>query len=116
MATVTDKPLYEVVNGRRVEILDEDEQLAWLARKGEQHGFRLTAARASAGVPNVRAVYENKVAGRRRSADDSARGVMGVGPYVLATALALVSPYVTLGICALVAGFYALPIASGGEG
>jgi uncharacterized membrane protein len=43
------------------------------------------------------------------------RGVVGLVPYALATALAAVSPYVTLGICAGVAGFYALPLASGSE-
>lgn len=56
-------------NGRRVEIRDEDGQLAWLARKGEQHGFRLSATRAFADVPNMRAVYEDKVMGRRREKD-----------------------------------------------
>jgi uncharacterized membrane protein len=39
----------------------------------------------------------------------------GVIPYVLATGLAFVSPYISLGIMALVAGFYALPMASGRE-
>jgi len=42
------------------------------------------------------------------------RSVTGVIPYAIATALALVSPYVTLGICAAVAVFYAFPISSGG--
>lgn len=42
-----------------------------------------------------------------------ARGVTGLLPYVLATALAPVSPYATLAICAAVAIFYALPVASG---
>src|SRR5262249_25952514 len=42
------------------------------------------------------------------------RSVSGVIPYLLATALALVSSYVTLGICAALAVFYALPIGSGG--
>jgi uncharacterized membrane protein len=45
-----------------------------------------------------------------------ARGVVGLVPYAIATALALVSAYATLAICAGVAGFYALPLASGGEG
>jgi hypothetical protein len=40
------------------------------------------------------------------------RGVSGALPYLLATALALVSPYLTLAICAAVAIFYALPFAS----
>ncbi len=45
-----------------------------------------------------------------------ARGVVGLAPYAIATALAPVSAYVTLAICAAVAGFYALPFASGKEG
>jgi uncharacterized membrane protein len=44
-----------------------------------------------------------------------ARGVVGLIPYALATALAVVSAYLTLAICAAVAAFYALPIASGSE-
>ena len=43
-----------------------------------------------------------------------ARSVTGVIPYAVATALAIVSPYVTLAICAALAVFYAFPIASGG--
>ncbi len=42
-----------------------------------------------------------------------ARSVAGVAPYVLATALAPVSAYATLIICGAIAGFYALPFASG---
>jgi uncharacterized membrane protein len=41
------------------------------------------------------------------------RGLTGLVPYALATALAVVSQYATLAICAAVAVFYALPIASG---
>ena len=41
------------------------------------------------------------------------RTVSGVGPYVIATGLAFVSQYATLAICAAIAIFYALPIASG---
>jgi TMEM175 potassium channel family protein len=43
------------------------------------------------------------------------RSLTGIAPYVLATALAPVSPYATLAICAAIAVFYALPIASGVE-
>jgi TMEM175 potassium channel family protein len=43
------------------------------------------------------------------------RAVTGLIPYALATALAFVSPYITLAICAAVAVFYAQPIASGIE-
>jgi uncharacterized membrane protein len=41
------------------------------------------------------------------------RFVTGLVPYAAATALAPVSPYITLAICASVAAFYALPIAAG---
>ena len=41
------------------------------------------------------------------------RSTTGLIPYVLATALAAVSPYITLAITAVLAAFYALPIASG---
>jgi uncharacterized membrane protein len=41
------------------------------------------------------------------------RGSTGLLPYALATAIAPVSQYATLAICAAIAGFYALPIASG---
>jgi uncharacterized membrane protein len=42
-----------------------------------------------------------------------ARGTAGLAPYALATALAPVSAYVTLIICAAVAAFYASPMARG---
>ena len=42
-----------------------------------------------------------------------ARGIVGLIPYAIATAVAVVSPDLTLIICAAIAGFYALPIASG---
>jgi uncharacterized membrane protein len=41
------------------------------------------------------------------------RAATGVVPYVLATALAFVSTYLTLGICAALALYYATPVASG---
>ena len=42
-----------------------------------------------------------------------ARGIAGLIPYAIATLVALVSPDLTLIICAAIAGFYALPSASG---
>jgi uncharacterized membrane protein len=41
------------------------------------------------------------------------RAVSGLVPYVVATAIAPFSPLATLAICGVVAGFYALPLASG---
>lgn len=43
-----------------------------------------------------------------------ARSITGTAPYAIATAVAVVSSYVTLAICLGVAVFYAFPIASGG--
>ncbi len=43
------------------------------------------------------------------------RSIAGLVPYLLATILAVVSPYATLAICGAVAVFYALPVASGGS-
>jgi uncharacterized membrane protein len=42
------------------------------------------------------------------------RSVRGLFPYAMATALAIVSPYVTFAICAAIAIYYALPVGSGG--
>ena len=44
------------------------------------------------------------------------RSVIGLIPYALATALAFVSPYLTLAICAVLAAYYAHPAASGAQG
>jgi uncharacterized membrane protein len=43
------------------------------------------------------------------------RGVQGLIPYAVATAVAPVSPYLTIAICAAVAVFYALPFATVAE-
>jgi uncharacterized membrane protein len=43
------------------------------------------------------------------------RSVSGVVPYAIATALAVVSSYATLAICAALGVFYAFPIGSGGS-
>ncbi|MBV8218632.1 MAG: hypothetical protein JO325_09215, partial [Solirubrobacterales bacterium] len=42
------------------------------------------------------------------------RSISGVIPYAIATALAIVSSYLTLAICGALAVFYAFPIGSGG--
>ncbi len=52
---------------------------------------------------------ELPLAERRRIFGRSATGLV---PYVVALALAPLSPYVTLGICGAVAVFYALPVAA----
>ncbi len=43
------------------------------------------------------------------------RSLTGLVPYVIATALAVVSQYVTLAICFAIAVYYALPIGSGSQ-
>ena len=44
------------------------------------------------------------------------RSITGSVPYLLATALAIVSAYATLAICGAIALYYALPLASGAAG
>jgi uncharacterized membrane protein len=43
------------------------------------------------------------------------RSIIGVAPYAVATALAALSSYLTLAICAALAIYYAFPIGSGGR-
>ena len=43
-----------------------------------------------------------------------AGAIRGVGPYIVAIVVAIVSAYASLAICAAIAAIYALPIASGG--
>ena len=57
-------------NGRRVELRDEESRLAWLQRKGEQHGFSLGTTRAFPPEPsplmfNASGSAMDKVTGRR---------------------------------------------------
>jgi uncharacterized membrane protein len=63
-------------------------------------------------IRNAHLLGEDLSAERRRQI--LARGVAGVLPYALATALAVVSPYVTLVICGAIAVFYGSPLGSGG--
>jgi CRISPR system Cascade subunit CasE len=51
--------------GKRIELRREEDQLDWLRRKSEQHGFRLLAARVNPNVLNARANPEGKVIGWR---------------------------------------------------
>jgi CRISPR system Cascade subunit CasE len=48
------RPEQEVACGKRVAVHGEERRIAWLARQGEQHGFRVVAVRLERGqVPNV---------------------------------------------------------------
>lgn len=58
--------------GKRVALLREKEQLAWLARKGEQHGFRLLATTANPELPDARAAVLETARGRRPIAGSTA--------------------------------------------
>ena len=51
--------------GKRVELVGEEEQIAWLARKGSTSGFRLGELRVRSTVLNVRASALSKSTGRR---------------------------------------------------
>jgi len=58
--------------GKRVDLLREDEQIAWLHRKGQQHGFRLLGTAAVASVPDIHAARGEKTRGRRGLPDQAA--------------------------------------------
>lgn len=58
--------------GKRVALLREDEQLAWLARQGERHGFRLLTTERSPEVPEARAAVQTTTHGQRPTQGESA--------------------------------------------
>lgn len=51
--------------GKRIELRREEDQIAWLRRKGETAGFRLLATRVSRDVPNVQTAPRPKTSGWR---------------------------------------------------
>lgn len=48
-------------HGRRVELRNEADQIAWLRRKGERGGFELVSVRVNPAVPDVRALPESSL-------------------------------------------------------
>jgi CRISPR system Cascade subunit CasE len=70
--------------GKRVDIRGEENQLAWLQRKAERCGFRLSAAHVRRNdlanvedLPNLRVVPEGRVGGLRRAGGSAARLTFG---------------------------------------
>lgn len=61
-------------HGKRVELQREEDQLAWLERKGQEGGFRLLAVAANREVPDVRATHGLNVTGKR---EDTGRLTFG---------------------------------------
>jgi CRISPR system Cascade subunit CasE len=57
--------------GRRVELYREEDQIAWLGRKAEAHGFRLLAVKVNRDVPNLNTIPESKIKGRRSDTEKS---------------------------------------------
>lgn len=68
-------------NGKRVELKGEEQWLAWLVRKGEQHGFQPQASRMRPNAPDVRAIDEGKLIGRRVSEAGGTRMTMAAVQY-----------------------------------
>lgn len=52
--------------GKRVDLQREEEQLGWLARKGNAGGFTPVSVQVASDVPNVRTIPERSVIGNRR--------------------------------------------------
>jgi CRISPR system Cascade subunit CasE len=57
--------------GKRVELRREEDQLAWLVRKGEQGGFRLVGVQVQPDVPDTRVTNQEKTRGRRPAREDA---------------------------------------------
>lgn len=55
--------------GKRVDLLREEDQIAWMHRKGEQHGFRLLKTDIDPNIADVQAAKGEKTYGRRRRGD-----------------------------------------------
>jgi len=51
--------------GKRVNLVNEEDQLAWLGRKGEGGGFQLVSVQTSHGVPQVQATPRPRTRGDR---------------------------------------------------
>lgn len=73
-------------NGRRVALTREADRLAWLKRKGEQHGFELGDVAQSGDVRDVVDVSEGRAFGYRQAAEEGA-GRMTFGSCVFAGTL-----------------------------
>ena len=54
---------YAKFAGKRVELRTEEDQIEWLKRKAEQHGFQLTAVKVNSDVANVSTTPNGKVFG-----------------------------------------------------
>lgn len=58
--------------GKRIELRGEENQIAWLRRKADQHGFGLVGVRIKPDIADVRARPESKVIGWREVNDAAA--------------------------------------------
>src|SRR4029453_12803151 len=58
-------------HGKRVEIRDEGQQIAWLQRKGKEAGFKLASVRINPTVPNVNLAPQGKLFGYRRHSQET---------------------------------------------
>lgn len=78
-------------NGRRVALNTTEDRLAWLARKGEQHGFSVLDAQFSNGTKSadVLDVTEGRAVGARVNADGKERSPVSFGSTVFEGRLAV---------------------------
>jgi len=61
-------------HGKRVEIRDEVQQIAWLQRKGQEAGFKLASVCINHRVPNVNLAPQGKLFGYRRNSQEISAG------------------------------------------
>jgi CRISPR system Cascade subunit CasE len=60
------KPSDERKTRRRVELRTDEDKIAWLKRKGEESGFRLTNVRLNVDVENVASIEQEKISFGKR--------------------------------------------------
>jgi len=78
--------------GKRVALLREEEQLAWLARQGERGGFRLLHTEAQSEVPDVRAAAQTLQRGRRPERDGAQAMPLRFGAVLFQGRLSVTDP------------------------
>lgn len=66
-----DKKFKDSKNRRRISIYKEEEQIEWLAKQGENHGFQIADLKINPAVRNVISAKEGKIEFKKRDEKDS---------------------------------------------
>jgi CRISPR system Cascade subunit CasE len=78
--------------GKRIELRREEDQLAWLARKGERGGFRLAGVDVQPELPDTRVASQEKARGRRPARDGGSPMTLSFGAALFEGRLEVTDP------------------------